>query len=143
MGVSPSRLEHDEGYIRLSSPQPHIFVSEVVGFVRAEEAQAFVDFGNAILGQHESLLGVHDWTAVMGYTNEARLIVMDWSLRTAARLQEVHIALHSPMVRMAVAVANIALRGRVTIHESTDSLDLVLRRLSERPPARKPDGVRR
>ena len=134
MNGSASRLEHDEGYIRLSSPKSHIFASEVVGFVREEQAQAFVDFGNAILDRHESLVGVHDWTAVMGYTNEARLIVTDWSVRKLFRLREIHIALHSPMVRMAVAVANIPLRGRVTIHESTASLELALQRLSARPP---------
>jgi hypothetical protein len=127
-------MEHDEGYIRLNSPQPRIFVSEVVGYVRAEEARAFVDYGDAILNQHESLLGVHDWTAVMGYTNEARVIVTEWSVRKLRQLQEVHIALHAPMVRMAVAVANIPLKGRVTIHDSAESLQLTLRRLSSRPP---------
>lgn len=115
-------IEYDEGKLVLSMPGPGIFASEVVGYLRGEDARAFAAYGDRIIDRYGKLRGFHDWTAVMGYSNECRLAVTEWSVRRLSQLEEVHIALHSPMVRMAVAVANIALRGRVTIHGSTETL---------------------
>jgi hypothetical protein len=115
-------IEYDEGKVTLSMPQPGIFASEVIGYMRVEEARAFIAYGDQIINQHGKLRGFHDWTAVMGYTNECRLVTTEWSMRRLAQLEEVHIALHSPLVRAAVAVANIGLRGRITMHHSVESL---------------------
>jgi len=120
--MNPSTIEYDEGKLTLSMPRPGIFVSEVIGYMRVEEARAFIAYGDQILNQHGKLRGFHDWTAVMGYTNECRLVTTEWSMRRLAQLEAVHIALHSPMVRAAVAVANIGLRGRITMHDSVASL---------------------
>ncbi len=120
--MNPSTIEYDEGKLTLSMPRPGVFVSEVIGYMRVEEARAFIAYGDQILNQHGKLRGFHDWTAVMGYTNECRLVTTEWSMRRLAQLEAVHIALHSPMVRAAVAVANIGLRGRITMHDSVASL---------------------
>ena len=115
-------IEYDEGKIMLSMPQPGVFASEVIGYMRAVDAHAFTAYGDQVIKLHGKLRGFHDWTAVMGYTNECRQHTTEWSIRRVAELEQIHIALHSPMIRMAVAVANIGLKGRITIHESVESL---------------------
>lgn len=111
----------------MEMPQPGIFFSECLGYMRGEDAKAFIHYGQTIINSHGSLRGFHDWTAVMGYTNEARLVTTEWTVRNAGRLTEVHIALSSTIVRMAVAVANIGLRGKITIHDSIPSLEAAQR----------------
>lgn len=106
----------------MEMPRPGIFFSECLGYMRGEDAKAFTHYGQTIIDNHGSLRGFHDWTAVMGYTNEARLVTTEWTVRNAGRLTEVHIALSSTIVRMAVAVANIGLRGKITIHDTLPSL---------------------
>ena len=120
--MNPSTIEYDEGKLTLSMPRPGVFVSEVIGYMRVEEARAFIAYGDQILNQHGKLRGFHDWTAEVGYTYGCRLVTTEWSMRRLAQLEAVHIALHSPMVRAAVAVANIGLRGRITMHHSVESL---------------------
>ena len=115
-------IEYDEGKVVLSMPRPGMFASEVIGYMRAEEARAFIAYGDEILARYGKLRGFHDWTAVMGYTNECRLVTSEWTVRRLAQLEEIHIALHSALVRAAVAVANIGLRGRITMHDSVESL---------------------
>lgn len=115
-------IEYDEGKVVMSMPRPGIFASEVIGYMRGEEARAFAAYGDRIIERFGKLKGFHDWTAVMGYTNECRLVTTEWSLRRLGQLEEIHIALQSSLVRTGVAVANIGLRGRITIHDSMESL---------------------
>jgi hypothetical protein len=115
-------IEYDEGKVMLSMSRPDIFASEVIGYMRAEDALAFTAYGDQVINQYGKLRGFHDWTAVMGYTNECRLVTTEWTVRRLSQLEEIHIALHSALVRAAVAVANIGLRGRITMHDSVESL---------------------
>ena len=105
-------IEYDEGKVTLSMPQPGIFASEVIGYMRVEEARAFIAYGDQIINQHGKLRGFHDWTAVMGYTNECRLVTTEWSMRRLAQLEEVHIALHSPLVRTQKAAGQHGHQGK-------------------------------
>lgn len=120
--MRPETIEYDKGRVVMSMPRPAIFVSEVIGYMRGEDARAFAAYGDRIIARYGKLQGFHDWTAVMGYSNECRVVTTEWSLRRLGELEEIHIAVQSSLVRMAVAVANIGLRGRITIHDTVESL---------------------
>ncbi len=80
-------------------------------------------------------LFLHDWTRFVGYTSDARKILIDWGLAMRPHTERLVIAV-SPMarvVRMAVSVGAVTLQLAGVRLEVVDTLEPVLGRLGVRP----------
>jgi len=120
--IPPERREHDEGTLTLESPLPGIFVSDTLGYMRQSDAEQFARYGDTIIQRHGSLWGFHDWTALMGFSQATAVFITQWSVRNVKNFNEVHIAVNTPLVKSAVMVGTLALRGKIYIHDTLESL---------------------
>jgi hypothetical protein len=73
-----------------------------------------------------ALYAFHDWLDMTGYDSVCRTRLTEWSVRNLDAFAEVHIGIRSKLVAMAVQVANIALRGLITVHPGKVQLEAAL-----------------
>lgn len=97
-----------------------------------EAARAFTRFGEAVLEQAEGGIGMHDWYKMTGYDSGVRQYVVKWSVSVIKRWAEIHVGLKSKVVRMGVTLANVALGGKVTIHDDRQEFASFTRRTIEK-----------
>lgn len=84
----------------------------------------------------QRLLFIHDWHRLEGYTPETRKALTDWGVRIRREVERIVVALPpsgSPIVRMGISVASIALRLAGVHLDLADSVDPVIRELGVRP----------
>ena len=116
-------IEGHEGFLRLWCPAPGIFASRATGSINLEQANAFMEFGDKVLQQRSPGVGLHDWAEMTGYGSGVRPAVSSWSLRVVSRWSAIHVYMESRVVRMGVAVVNIALGGKVRVHKDRPAFE--------------------
>ena len=83
-------------------------------------AEAYIEVGDAVLKRSETVVGVHDWSALTGYDSGVRARVTSWGMRVISKFEAIHVFSQSSVVRMGVVVSNMALRGRILVHEDRE-----------------------
>lgn len=127
-------VKTDSGTLTLWSPAPGVFASRAEGSMDAVHADAYVEYGDAVLAVRSPAIGMHDWQDMTGYGPGVRGTVTNWAMRVIRDFREIHIYMESSVVRMGVAVANMALGGKLrtykTRQEFNDATAEVVRRVS-------------
>jgi hypothetical protein len=75
----------------------------------------------------ERLTLLVDFWDMPGNESQLRLGMTDWVLEHRTRLEPIHLLTRSPLVRMGVTVANIALGGLIQIHGMRATYDSALK----------------
>ena len=114
------------GRIRVTEPAPGVFVSEVHGRATIGVIGVIIRFAEEMLAADRRLLVFHDWEDVSGYDAEARRQLTDWTDRIKPFWDGSHILFASPIVAMAVSVAGLTMRGRLSSYSSRKSWELAL-----------------
>lgn len=116
------------GVARLWTLTPTIYVTQVRGHVDEAHAGLFEVYGQRRVdrAQGQTLTVFHDWLEMTGYESVARQRMTSWSMDHLKQFGEVHLALRSKLVAMGVQVANIALRGLITVHNSRAPMEAIL-----------------
>jgi hypothetical protein len=112
--------EDERGTLILWSPAPGIFASESRGHLSLDHARAYVSYGNRVLMEGLPAIGLHDWMELESYDTAGRREVTTWALDCVRRFESIDVALESQIVKMGVALANVALFGRITVHTDID-----------------------
>ena len=112
------------GTAQASEPKPGLLHYVVTGRLTTSLAEQIIAFADG--SRSESLWFFHDWWQVDGYDTQARYLITRWSVKHRARLRGGHILTRSKIVRMGVAVGNIAIGGIAELHDSPASFRLAL-----------------
>ena len=88
-----------------------------------EFAEAYIEIADAVLEGSERVIAVHDWSALTGYGSGVRTRVTSWGLGVISRFDAIHVFSTSSVVRMGVTVANMALGGRIFVHDKRSDFE--------------------
>jgi hypothetical protein len=108
--------ETARGRLTLFSAPPGTQHTRVTGHFCAELASILLADADRLLTQRPELVVFHDWADMEGYDSAARLAVTSWCLHHLDAIQAAHLASGSKLVSMGIAVANIALGGRLNAY---------------------------
>jgi hypothetical protein len=135
----PPHMVHEPSGFRAWLTVPAGVITQVTTQVRADEPMArflSTTVSRAVLDQPrargERLLFIHDWRRLDGYAPEARKILTDWGIGIRDDIERIVVALRSdtsPLVRMGISVASVALRLAGVQLDLVDSTDDVIREL--------------
>jgi hypothetical protein len=119
--------------LRISEPAFGVYHSVVRGRATAGAAGALIAFGEHMLSASRRLLVFHDWEKLAGYDADARRLLTDWSQRIMPHWDGSHILFSSPLVAMAVSVASLTMRGKLTSYGLRTSFERALAKACARP----------
>jgi hypothetical protein len=114
------------GRIRVAEPAPGVFVSEVHGRASIGVVGVIIRFAEEMIAADRRLLVFHDWEDVSGYDAEARRQLTEWTDRIKPYWDGSHILFASPIVAMAVSVAGLTMRGKLSSYSSRKSWEHAL-----------------
>jgi hypothetical protein len=98
----------------------------VVGHGHAELVTPCVRRWNEALRTSERLTLLIDFWDMPGYESFFRVGLTEWGLEHRARLEPIHLLARSPLVRMGVSVANLALGGLIKTYALRASYDVAV-----------------
>jgi len=114
-----SDFRDDDGAVHASEPEPGVLHYVVEGRLSTELVRRFIDFAEQ--SPSDTMRFFHDWWEVDGYDNQARYALTSWTLKHRKRIQSADILTRSKIVKMGVAVGNIALGGLAKLHDNPAS----------------------
>jgi hypothetical protein len=115
-------LERDDGAFRLWLPHPRVVLSRVQGYLRHEYALELIRCLNET-APNTQIFQYHDWLAMDGFDIRCQRDLTSWHITHRGRVGTLQIAAQSGLVRMGVSVANIALKGLIRLHDSSQTLE--------------------
>ncbi|MGH7280789.1 MAG: hypothetical protein ACRELY_04645 [Polyangiaceae bacterium] len=121
--LEPVHYANAPADVRISEPAGGVFRSVVRGRATAGAAGAIIAFAEHMIAGGRRLLVFHDWENVSGYDADARKLLTEWSGRITPYWDGSHILFSSPLIAMAVAVASLSLRGKITTYSSRTSFE--------------------
>lgn len=124
--LAPVDYEAPTVRMRIEEPALGVFHSVVDGRATAGAAGAIIAFAEGMLSAGRRLLVFHDWERVSGYDAQARKMLTEWSERIKPHWDGSHILFSSPIIAMAVSVAGLTMRGKLTSYSSRTSFERAL-----------------
>lgn len=117
-------LSDGRGSAKVWMPKPNIVVSQVTGHLSEKTMSRILSFmtrGASVKGF--DLVCFHDWTGMKTYDSEARVLAASWATSYYTRIGLIHMATTSVLIRMGIAVVNIACKGKIILHSGFASLN--------------------
>jgi hypothetical protein len=114
--------------IRLSEPALGVYCSVAHGRATVGVAGAIIQYAERMLAAGRRLLVFHDWQNLKGYDADARKMLTEWTERIEPHWDGSHILFSSPLVAMAVSVASLTMRGKLTSYGSRTTFERALAR---------------
>jgi|GEM_PF-1114102 len=102
--------------VAFSSTAPGVFCVRVEGHYDLEMARFQTEKASEAIADGPVKFFI-DWEALTTYDSDARTLLTKWCLQHRAHLAEVHILTTFRIVAMGVAVANMALSGKLQAHQ--------------------------
>jgi hypothetical protein len=106
-----------KGTAKVWLPQPHVVVSQVTGHLSEKIMSRILSYmtrGASVKGYE--LVCFHDWTQMTSYASESRVLAAAWATSYYTRIGLIHMATKSVLIRMGIAVVNIACKGKIILH---------------------------
>jgi hypothetical protein len=110
-----------QGRGHVDEPAPGILATRIEGRGTVGFAGMLILFAEGMISAGRRLLVYHDWERLESYEAEAKRSLMDWSTRVTPHWDGSHVLLSSPLVAMAVSVASLTQRGKITAYSSRQS----------------------
>jgi hypothetical protein len=110
---------HGRGHV--DEPAPGILATRVEGRASVGFAGTLIVFAEGMISAGRRLLVYHDWEGLEGYEANAKRSFVEWSNRVMPHWDGSHILLSSPLIAMAVSVAALTQRGKITTYSSRQS----------------------
>jgi hypothetical protein len=98
-----------------SYPGPSIFLGRIEGHYSADMVSGYIRAMGRALEPGPSMWGFHDWYGMTGYDSICRKEMTDWVLARLSKMNGHHLLVHSKMVAMGVATANLVLGGNALV----------------------------
>jgi hypothetical protein len=115
-------LEYEDGEMKLWLPSSTVFLSRVRGYLRHEFALEIIRCLDCV-HPSESIVQFHDWFAITGFDIRCQRDLTAWHVTHRSRVARLDIAAHSAIVRMGVAVANVALKGAIRLYDDVRAFE--------------------
>ena len=77
----------------------------------------------------------HDWLEITGFDIRCQRDLTAWHVTHHARVARLDIAAHSALVRMGVAVANVALKGTIRLYDQLGTFEAEVERILRETPS--------
>lgn len=110
--------------------EKNVFVTQGEGHMKDDHCEFLEIYSATRLSEAAGLVYVfHEWTGLSSYDSPTRMRLTKWSVQHRDAFAEVHLAVRSPIIRMGVQVANVALGGIMKAHAGVATLELELARV--------------
>jgi hypothetical protein len=119
------RLDTERGSIAYWELAPRVYMSEVSGLMTRPMSQLLMRRAEPLYTGSDRVHGFHNWFGMTNYDSICRVELTKWVLSHRAQT-DLHIGLHSRMVAMGVAVANLALDSLIRVHNEPKALEAAL-----------------
>ncbi|HEX7601282.1 MAG TPA: hypothetical protein VF316_06735 [Polyangiaceae bacterium] len=129
------RLATDKGTIEIYFLSPEVVLQRATGQADLAHAQAIATTLQAAIDGGARIAIFDDFSALEGYTSEARIELTTWTRASLPKIASIHILVKSKIVSMGVAVANIALRN-VNSYTDRAPFDAAIMRALDTPVSR-------
>lgn len=126
-------LERADGQMRIWLPQPTLLVSRGRGYLHHEFAVEIIRSLDAI-SPSRPVMQFHDWLDIQGFDIRCQRDLTAWHVTNRQRVKRLDIAAHSALVRMGVAVANVALKGVIRLYDNVVSFESQVEQALTSPP---------
>lgn len=123
--LGAARVSNERGTLTFWQIAPHIYVTEVRGFLTEEMSNLLIERAEPLYASVRKLHGFHNWLDMSNYDSACRVELTAWVLRHRAQ-SALHIGLRSRMVAMGVSVANLALGSLIQVYPNADALEAAL-----------------
>jgi hypothetical protein len=115
-----------KGEMRAWSPAPGLVVLRLTGHLETEIAPQFISQYGKLWPSGVRLV-VADLDEMVGYDSAFRVKMTEWARGVLNGGAVFHVSVRSKIVQMGVAVANLALGGRVRVHPNRAALEKAAR----------------
>ena len=120
--------------IRVDWSHANVVALTVVGYGHAAFGPPWLRRATEALRTSERLTLLIDFWDMPSYDSQLRVSMTEWALEHRSRLEPTHMLARSPIVRMGVAVANLALGGLIKAYALRANYDAAVKQLN--PPAK-------
>jgi hypothetical protein len=124
--LEPIEYSSPKGTLRMSEPAPGVLLTVARGRATVGAVFALIRFSEQMVAAGRRLLVFHDWENLSGYDLEAKQTLTEWSRRIIRHWDASHILFRSQLIAMAVAVENLAVRGKATSYGSRKKWEAAL-----------------
>lgn len=108
--------------------RPGLMVGQMSGHIDARAADAMIKATDEVIELSPGAVAVlHDWIGIGSYDIGAQAQLSTYTLRRLKHLRRVFIAAASPLVSMGVKTANVVVRGRLEVTNSSLGFETALR----------------
>lgn len=130
-----SRLITERGSFQMQYRGGAVASSRFAGHFSCEFAEELMRVAERLRAEHGQLHLFHDWWELEDHDATARTMLTRWGLETRRDRASAHILVNveSPLLAMAVTVANLVLSGVVQIHESRGTFERALQKQLAQP----------
>jgi hypothetical protein len=128
--MEPEHLEHvldgpkeiwrsSSSELTISEPAPLVILVVFTGVGTKELADCIINYEEKVMKRGRPTV-FDDWEKVDNYESGARSKMVKWFLNHLHQFDNTHILVNSPLLKMGVAVANIAAGGNVQVYTNRD-----------------------
>ena len=113
--------------IRMWWPQPGLLISKIDGHLDAAAAAAIAQSirGHIATTAAGRLTGFHDWSGLVDYDSEARILLTDVARELLPRSDGAHLLVNSQLVAFGIRAASVVL-GNITSYASREPFETAL-----------------
>jgi hypothetical protein len=124
--------------MRFDASRKGIVMLTLVGHGYAEFGALCIRHWNEALRRSDRLTLLVDFWDAPGYDSPLRVALTEWTVEHRSQLDTIHVLARSPIVRMGISVANLALGGLVKTYSLRASYDVAVKSiLASADPARR------
>jgi hypothetical protein len=124
-----SRIEADAsvwetaaGSLRIEVPLPHLARVTFRGHFTDEFVEPLAALADRFNFAARPTIGFHDWEGMTNYEISARMHLVALALRNSGRTERIHFLAGSTMVRIGIAVANLAV-SKFEVHAGRQAFE--------------------
>lgn len=136
--ANAEKVTTSRGELELWLASPDVVIQRIRGHASLPFAEAIGRFNDRLIRAGKKPLIFNDWEEMTGYDSDSRPPLTEWTARNRESLRGINILVHSKLVAMGIAVANLATGGITKTFSSRaefeQTIAQALRESTLRPP---------
>jgi len=120
------RWSDGRGTLEITTVRPGVVLQRFSGHALAPMADLIAARLDKELARSRRIVVFDDWEEATGYESEVRIRLTAWTRERLDRIPETHILVRSKLLAMGIAVANVAVSGKLRAYTSRAAFEIAL-----------------
>ncbi len=120
------RWSDGRGTLEITTVRPGVVLQRFRGHALGPMASVIGERLDRELSRAQQIIVFDDWEEATGYESEVRIRLTAWTRERLDRIPETHVLVRSKLLAMGIAVANVAVSGKLRAYTSRAAFEAAL-----------------